>query len=356
MKFHPVFATIFLSGSLGLSLSLLASACGSSSPDDLSGNKTDGGGAKSGSGGKDGGPGGSGGIKGTGGAATGGATGTGGASGCLPAAQPCTHPDQCCDNACVDGVCVEFGACVGAGTDCTAAAQCCSGRCEPVTGQPGVRQCLNFCKLQGQACTAAHDCCSLGCVGGVCGTGPCTLEGEACSANAECCSNICGQDGKCQIDPANSECRPTGEDCSSGPQNGCCEICNEQTGLCEFGSSTCMPQGAACTSDASCCKGKCLPNGAGQTLCQTPCAADGNACTQDADCCGFSCVGGVCGPPPTACTPIAGACTTNADCCTSFCLNGLCDLACTPTSGKCTVNGDCCSGLCTGGVCTPLIK
>lgn len=224
---------------------------------------------------------------------------------------------------------------------CTSPSQCLTGRCEPaVTGTAG-EICLGACFADGVACTKALDCCSTGCHGGVCGS-LCTLEGESCDADADCCSNIC-TGGRCDIDRVNRDCRPTGEDCTSGTGRGCCNECNEDTGRCDFGPGTCFGQGVACTAGADCCNGSCI-NG----VCRTPCVANGGTCMAADECCSFQCSpSGQCAPPgpppPTGaggtgvggagtvdggtpvCISVGERCTTAADCCSKSCFGGFCD-------------------------------
>jgi hypothetical protein len=240
------------------------------------------------------------------------------------------------------GGAIAPGPCGQAGATCTSAAGCCSNRCEPVTGVP-TRVCGAACFGEGAACTQAQDCCSLGCFGGKCVTHTCTVEGESCKGNAECCSNLCNG-GRCQIDRVNRDCRPTGEDCTSGTGRGCCSnVCDERTKRCGLPAATCHASGATCAKDGDCCRGTCdLQN----HTCRTACAADQAACTSAADCCNGACTAGRCGPPlppagnpadpgsgvpvsppdaAPACAPLNGACAADGDCCSSFCFGGRCD-------------------------------
>jgi len=215
------------------------------------------------------------------------------------------------------------GVCSGADVACTTHGDCCSGRCEPVTGAGRVA-CTNYCFADGAACTRAQDCCSLGCFGGKCGGGLCRVYNEACTTNAECCSNIC-TGGLCAIDRSNTDCRPTGETCTSGPGSGCCtDVCNESLDppRCMHAVDTCRAQGAACMRDQDCCRGVCDP---ATKTCKTPCKPNGAMCTASGECCNGNCTGGVCGPPVMSCQPVGSACTLSAQCCTGLCLGGLCD-------------------------------
>ncbi len=316
---------------LGVSAAIGAPACGSSNGAFASNGTPDAGaplGFNGGSGslGFSGAPGSGGSSVGASGApAAGGATGagTGGASSVAP--------------------CTGIGCGVGpnpAGkppnASCTKAAECQTGRCEPVTGTTN-EVCLGACFADGVACTKALDCCSTGCHGGVCG-GLCTLENDPCKTDAECCSNLCDPtNGRCMIDHANPDCRPTGEDCTSGEGSGCCNSCNKATKRCAFGKDTCFAQGVACTADADCCHGACTAG-----VCKTPCAANGATCATAGDCCSADCgAAGLCvvkpppaNPPPnpdggtpitTACKTTGTACATAAQCCSSICFGGFCD-------------------------------
>ena len=214
------------------------------------------------------------------------------------------------------------------GAACTERSDCASGRCEPKTGTTDVI-CLGACFADGAPCERALDCCSTGCHAGKCG-GLCTVIGDDCSKDADCCSNICSG-GRCEVDRANADCRPTGEDCTSGHSRGCCHECDDRTKRCSFGSDTCFAQGVACTADSQCCRGVCT---AGK--CATPCSADGAACTSNAACCSAICgATGQCSTPP----PVADGGTS-----------------CTPTQGRCTVSAECCSGQCFGGFCEAALR
>jgi hypothetical protein len=229
---------------------------------------------------------------------------------------------------------------------CTSPTECLTGRCEPANTGVAGEICLGACFADGVACTRALDCCSTGCHGGVCGS-LCTLEGENCDADADCCSNICNG-GRCDIDRVNRDCRPTGEDCTSGTGRDCCNSCNEDTGRCDFGPGTCFGQGVACTAGSQCCNGSCI-NG----VCRAPCAANGTDCTVAADCCSVQCLNGQCappGPPPGAggASGAGGAPAGGA--------GGASPPVCTPTAERCTQAGDCCSAICFGGFCEPPLR
>jgi hypothetical protein len=287
---------------------------------------------------------------------TGVCTGVGvdGGRACLSAEQTCMKGFDCCSATCNAGTCVGStpgtpggrdgggttgGICTPPAAACTTQQQCCSGSCQPVTGMAGIVQCRDACRADGVACRDAQDCCSLGCFGGVCAARLCILQSEACTSNAECCSNICNPATKtCEIDRANSTCRPTGETCNSGPQRGCCgatpnnDLCdkdNYDPPRCIAPPQLCKGQNATCTSSAECCNKSCDP------------------------------VTKTCTPP--LCTPTTGPCTTGADCCAGSCTDGSCDApipgggdsgtGCVPLGNSCTNSGDCCSGLCLGGFC-----
>jgi hypothetical protein len=164
---------------------------------------------------------------------------------------------------------------------CTAPSECASNRCEPVPTTTDV-VCLGACFADGAPCTRALDCCSTGCFDGHCG-GLCTVEGEDCASDAECCSNNCDR-GRCAVDEANPDCRPTGEDCTSGTSRGCCHACDEETDRCGFPEGTCFAQGVACTADSECCRGACVDG-----TCRTQCTEDDGACAADSDCCSARC-------------------------------------------------------------------
>jgi hypothetical protein len=286
----------------------------------------------------------------------------GGGKACNTDAAPCAKGFDCCSGTCTNNVCVgsapgaSDGGATGGGSlacgapanACKVAADCCSGLCEPVTGQAGVIQCLDACRADGVACTTAQDCCSLGCFGGVCTAGKlCDTIGTACTTNAQCCSSVCDKvKGECAVDVANSTCRPTGEDCGSGPQSGCCGA-TDKNDLCVNG---------RCTLPPTACKGL-----------HATCATDGECCGKHCDTTTHTC------EPAVACVPTAGACVTGADCCASSCTNGKCDAPvpgggagggggtlpdgapvpnlCDPAGAGCATSATCCSGICLAGFC-----
>jgi hypothetical protein len=237
-----------------------------------------------------------------------------------------------------------------ANAPCTTPSSCLAGRCEPVTGTAG-EVCLAACFADGAACTRALDCCSTGCFNGKCG-GKCTVEGDSCANNAECCSGVC-EGGRCQVDMPNRDCRPTGEDCSSGSGSGCCNQCDKETKRCGFGADTCFAQGVACSNDAQCCRGQCL-----NQVCTTPCVAVAGACTAGADCCTAHCsASGVCEPPPpvlgTGGAMGVGGASSSAG---ASAIGGAPVVTCTLTGDSCANNGQCCSQFCLGGFCEAPIR
>src|SRR5262249_53547405 len=157
---------------------------------------------------------------------------------------------------------------------------------------------------------------------------------------------------RCDIDPAQPDCRPTGESCTSGHGSGCCDTCDNDDGRCGFGPTTCRAQGVGCTADSDCCKGKCLPNDRGTPVCVTRCLATAPPCSLDAECCSFSCNAntGQCNapaplkPPDGGTSAEAGAtclitgqrCSADVDCCTRSCIAGYCDVRCRYAGVKCT--------------------
>lgn len=245
---------------------------------------------------------------------------------CMADGNACGPLDICCSGRCQGSVCLPPGTCLAPGAACTAGAtnDCCSSRCEPVQGMTGVTQCAKVCSGNGAACDKAIDCCDLNCNNGTCGGAICAVQSDPCTTNSQCCSNICNM-GTCELDPANTECRGTGETCNAGPQNGCCSmVCDKGADpkRCGFGADTCKAQNASCTTDAQCCSGTCdLVTG----LCVTQCMPTAGACMTPADCCSSICTNGAC-QPPVNCTPVAGMCTINEDCCSGLCLGGFCDL------------------------------
>jgi hypothetical protein len=160
---------------------------------------------------------------------------------------------------------------------------------------------------------------------------------------------------QCDVDLANSTCRPTGEDCGKGHNSGCCgatqddDLC-DQDGRCGLPPGACRGQTASCTANGDCCSNHCDPT---SKTCTIVCAPAKGACTTGADCCTSSCTNGSCDPPqppapppgnpggdagvgadgggggggvtPPACSVIGAACTSGATCCSALCLAGFCD-------------------------------
>ncbi|MFO0595303.1 MAG: hypothetical protein U0228_08365 [Myxococcaceae bacterium] len=324
---------------LAATLSFPACQCGGTSPNTDGG--TGGGTAATGGGTATGG----------GSATTGGGTATGGGTGggtpfpmndagvlvCKSLGDACGSPGECCSLTCVGGVCgdaMSGGACDPAGAPCTTASACCTARCEPVPNSTQ-RACQLACFGDGAPCTRALECCSLGCNNGVCGGGLCKVSGENCAANVDCCSHRCDQ-GKCTVNVTN--CRPTGETCTSGGGTTCCAACDvgiQPKPRCTFGADTCRGTGAACTVDGGagdCCRGQCRAG-----TCVTPCASPGQACGATSPCCAGTCNAGTCDVAVAidagtatlgdggVCFAVGGRCTTGTDCCSLNCFGGFCE-------------------------------
>lgn len=248
--------------------------------------------------------------------------------GCHQLTEACSADGDCCSDRCAAGQCLPAGTCTAPGESCVDGPTntCCSGRCEPVQGETGVTQCIAECVADGQTCAKATDCCSLDCHGGVCGGAECAQESQTCATNADCCSNICKDTGNglvCQLDAANTTCRGIGENCSSGPQSGCCSmVCDKQTQRCDAGSATCAAQNGACTVDTDCCHGTCDTT---THTCEVACVAASGACTTDAECCTSVCTNGSCADLGSACGAVGSACTAGAQCCSDICTGGFCE-------------------------------
>jgi hypothetical protein len=300
------------------------------------------------------------------------ADGAPGPKACNGDGKQCAKGFDCCSGTCTNSACVgnvlgaADGGASGGGASgplscgapqatCKVAGDCCSGVCEPVTGQAGVIECRDACKADGQPCVTAQDCCSLGCFNNVCSAMICVKIGDTCKSDQECCSGVCNSKGECDVDLANSTCRPTGEDCSSGPQSGCCGATKDNdlcvNGRCGRPPNACEGLGATCASDTDCCNKHCDP---GTKTCTLPvaCVPTGGACATGADCCASSCTNGSCDAPaplpgggagggggtggtlpdgapapgPTLCDPVGATCTTGATCCSGLCLAGICDI------------------------------
>ncbi|MER2560879.1 MAG: hypothetical protein ABTQ32_09180, partial [Myxococcaceae bacterium] len=250
-----------------------------------------------------------------GGAATGGGTSSfaGGATGggtpftandagvlvCKSLGAACGAASECCSLSCVGGLCggpMSGGSCDPVAAPCTSAGACCSARCEPVPNSTQ-RSCQQACFGDGVACTRALECCSLACNSGRCGGALCKVSGENCTDNVDCCGHRC-DNGRCSVNVTN--CRPTGETCTSGGGTTCCGVCDKDvrpSPRCVFGADTCRGTGAACAPDGgagNCCRGQCTGMGANTFTCTTPCAAPGATCNATTPCCAGTCTNGTC--------------------------------------------------------------
>jgi hypothetical protein len=105
-------------------------------------------------------------------------TGGGGASG-QPDGEPCTAPEQCQSNECVDEVCCDAG-CAGTCEACTHALTGePNGRCSPLpAGEDPDHECG-----QGERCSGHGDCRSV--------------DGETCAQGSDCVSDNCSRDICC---------------------------------------------------------------------------------------------------------------------------------------------------------------
>jgi hypothetical protein len=125
---------------------------------------------------------------------------------CLYAGSACAADFECCDRACVNGVCCTSGDSCGAkgccgrkclgGTGgsfccypphhpCDLGSECCTGSCR---GGAGFQQGSCACREQGQACVTSTDCCVGWCRSGTC---VCGARHEPCARDLDCCSSTC---------------------------------------------------------------------------------------------------------------------------------------------------------------------
>jgi len=233
---------------------------------------------------------------------------------CVAGSDPC--PGQDCDegsNECVPLVCDNDGTCE-AGEDCnncpndcisgSGGAVCGNGLCEAgdgedcrncsadcngrTTGAPSGRFCCGAtegcgdsrCNETGWSCTTDPQgtayCCGDGTCEGAEDATNCAIDcSTGCSVPADCDDGVsCTDDdcvgGACVNTPNDANCSDDGQFCSgteycdaaadcSSTGDPCAgdETCNEATDTCD--PSTCLPRGAACTTNEECCSLSCHP-------------------------------------------------------------------------------------------------
>ncbi|MEW5853662.1 MAG: hypothetical protein AB2A00_33105 [Myxococcota bacterium] len=256
--------------------------------------------------------------------------------------QPCSAQAPCAPGlACINGVCMDGGACTPDGAQCDPNRPCCNGQPCPANGfcEP------NGCRPTGEPCAVNDECCGGACVNGICGDGgTCRPDGASCDPNRPCCNGLPCSNGICQ-----GQCTPIGTQCQAGIP--CCNgYCGPQ-GICE---NECLPDGVQCDPNRPCCSGSCANGTCAQNQC------DGRNCVTDAECCaGYRCDPAAmqCFPDGGGCTPDGAQCDPNRPCCNGqpCSANGTCG-----GGGQCRVEGEacnaateCCSGNCTDGVCMP---
>lgn len=122
----------------------------------------------------------------------------------------CDTDDQCCDGVCIDGVC----ACFGESEPCADSAACCDG----LTCWNDV--CLPCSVANGDACEATEECCEGACVDGVCRCCV-TCETADGAYRTRDLSLCCPQDALCYPDtdlgPGFARCCTPGVDCLGDP-------------------------------------------------------------------------------------------------------------------------------------------
>ena len=286
--------------------------------------------------------------------------------------QPCTSPDQCefdncidgvccnssCDGGCVAcnlpsslGVCTVLGAQNGGSPSCTP--YVCSGASSGCpTSCTGDNQCVagDYCdgtacvpkKSNGQSCSAASQCSTGNCVNGTCcnsacgpcgscSTGTCTALTSGAGGSPSCTPYVC--------DGALASC-PTS--CSGDSQCVSGDYCN----------TSCVSKksnGQSCSAATQCSTGNCVDG----TCCNSACGPCGSCSTGNCSALGSgsagspSCAPYVCGGAVTC----PASCTGDAQCVTGDYCNGTTCVAKKSNGQSCSAASQCSTGNCVGGVC-----
>jgi uncharacterized protein (TIGR03382 family) len=223
-----------------------------------------------------------------------------------PLGQPCTGPNQCASNFCVDGVCCD-GTCDGPCEACNLPGSV--GTCTVTpAGTPGQPSCAPYlCDGTGSTCPGGCTTDAQCVTGHFCDAGVCKPRrpnGSTCTEERECASAFC-VDGVC----CDTAC--TG-DCAA------CDLPGKE--------GTCSP----------------VPPGDPGTPACTPYVCTGNldcptTCTSSLQCApGFHCEEGQCRPG----RPIGEGCSQDSDCDSGLCVDGVCcDTACTGGCEACNLPG-----------------
>ncbi len=165
---------------------------------------------------------------------------------CTPGADPC--PGEDCDetaDVCVPLVCNTDGTC-DAGEDCHNCPNDCIGK---QNGNPNRQYCCGdgVCEKAEDSNNCAVDCGPPA----ACGDGVCDLSEDACGCPADCGAP------------------PAGEiSCTNGVDDDCDGLTDCADGDCAGDpacSSSCLPQGDACTSNRDCCSNRCKGRGGSKT-------------------------------------------------------------------------------------------
>ncbi len=311
-----------------------------------------------------------------------------------PNGSACTVDASCQSGHCVDGVCCDSScdgscnACNLAGLEgrCSLAPAGAIGNppCEPLVCSGTASVCPLACSsdancasgfwcdtrdgscreqsADGVACTADNRCLSGHCVDGVC----CDT---ACDGACDSCNQPALRPGHCAALPAGSPGDPS---CTpylcDGSLTKCPRECSSNADCIAshwcppFRPSHCeekMPDGSACTADASCQSGHCVDG----VCCDTACDGSCNACNLAGSLGRCALVpAGSAGEPacePFACSGSSSACPTacNSDttCAAGFWCNGTPEPnECMPklrNSASCIAHNRCLSGHCVEGVC-----
>jgi hypothetical protein len=206
-----------------------------------------------------------------------GAAGAAGTGQCLPEAEDCTTPGQCCSARCGKAAdtldCNTADECVACNDD----AQCATtgGRCDDC-------KCVDL-ELVGGSCDEPTDCLS-----GQCGAAP-TADDKDCNDASHCVD--CADDAEC---PTNLRC----EQCECANKVGFDAACDEQT---DCISGMCGKENADandCNTNGKCvdCRGdaQCPSNESCEDCACVPKRGVGESCDEHTDCTTGDCTGGKC--------------------------------------------------------------
>ncbi len=285
--------------------------------------------------------------------------------GCGQDGYPCTSDSGCCNRKCLDlgtgaHVCAQTAGCRMNGDYCDSTAACCNVNNEVP-------------QSQWVQCDALHVCDN---------GGACNPPGDICGykASQDCCDGkktVCKPDsnlilrcfGGCPLDSVDPCCKDGHHGYDANDPLCCIPVGTGTNSICQFedqccggakctfnttlnhwyctGPTSCLAQGARCSSDAAP-----DPVVIGTVHAQPP----ADPCCTGASCrwlgteVGWACTASV-SPPPGCTKTIGQACSINSNCCVGTCQSGVCKV-CKDNGVACAADADCCSAA-GGGGCDP---